>query len=117
MTGPIIGSVVVVTAQGRMTWNAQDSDGVASTSLTVDGVAVSKINGPYATATGVNFSGVFGKLPPRTHSYAITAIDKLGNPSQYTGTFTIPALTGRIALAAWVNSDNEGNKGNILLFC
>ena len=45
-----------------MTWNAQDSDGVASTSLTVDGVAASKINGPYTAAAGVDFSGVFGSI-------------------------------------------------------
>ena len=91
-TGPIIGDVVVVTAKGRMTWNVQDSDGVKSSSLTVDGKPASQIYGPYAAASGVNFSGVFGTLSAGTHNYVITATDKLGNPSQYTGTFSVKAL-------------------------
>jgi hypothetical protein len=92
VTGPAIGSVVVVIAQGRMTWNAQDSDGVKSSTLTVDGKAASKIRGPYSSASGVNFSGTFGTMLAGTHNYVITATDKLGNPSQYAGTFNVAAL-------------------------
>ena len=44
---PIIGNVVVVTGQSLMTWNVQYQSGIGSTRLTVDGAAVSKINGPY----------------------------------------------------------------------
>ncbi len=91
--GPIISSVVVVAAKGLMTWNAQDADGVASTALTVDGVVVSKIFGPYAAPSGVNYAGVFGSLPAGSHDYVITATDTLGNASQQTGSFSISALT------------------------
>ena len=89
--GPTISGVVLVPAKGRMTWNAQDSDGVRSSSLTVDGTTVSKVYGPYAAASGVNFSGVFGTMSAGSHSYTITATDKLGNLSQYTGTFNVAA--------------------------
>ena len=86
---PTIGSVVVVPSRGLMTWNAQDSSGVASCSLAVDGAAVSSIHGPYMAAAGVNFSAAFGTLSAGTHSYTITAIDTLGNSSQYSGTFDV----------------------------
>ena len=88
--GPTIGSVVVVTAQGKMTWNAQDSDGVASSSLTVDGTAA-KVYGPYTAASGVNYAGVFGTLSTGTHNYTITATDKLGNVLTSSGSFTLSA--------------------------
>jgi hypothetical protein len=92
-TGPIISGVVAVPEQKIMTWNARDCDGVASASLTIDGMAVSKVYGPYAAASGVNFAGIFGRLSAGTHKYAITATDKLGNSSHYTGSFIVTALT------------------------
>ena len=88
-----ISSVVVVPAQGLMTWNAQDSGGVASSSLTVDGTPVSTIYGPYAAAVGLNYAGVFGTILAGTHSYTITATDNMGNSSRHTGTFDMPGLT------------------------
>ena len=92
--GPAIGSVVVVADKGLMTWNAQDSDGVASSVLSVDGKTVSQVNGPYATATGVNFSGVFGTLSAGNHCYVITATDKAGHASSSTGVFSVAANVG-----------------------
>ena len=80
-------------ASGVMSWNAVDSDGVASATLKVDGASVSKVYGPYAAASGVNFSGDFGTLAAGSHSYVITATDKLGNSSTYNGTFTVAGTT------------------------
>ncbi len=66
---------------------------MASSSLTVDGKAA-KIYGPYTATSGVNYSGVFGTLSAGSHNYTITATDKLGNASQYTGSFNVAANTG-----------------------
>ena len=102
--GPTISGVTIVTASGLMTWNALDSDGVASSSLQIDGADVSNIYGPYVAASGVNFSGVFGTLLSGSHTYTITATDNLGNQSQSTGTFNVPAgsksLAGSRSLAS-----------------
>ena len=89
--GPAVGGAVVLAEKGLMTWNAQDSDGVASASLMVDGKIVSQVNGPYAAASGVNFSGVFGTLSAGNHNYAVTATDKAGNSSTSAGTFNVAA--------------------------
>ena len=115
--GPIISSIVVVTAKGLMTWNAQDSDGVASTALTVDGVVVSKIFGPYTAPSGVNYAGVFGSLPAGSHDYVITATDTLGNASQQTGSFDVvaagPIISSVVVVAekglmTWNAQDSDG---------
>ena len=83
----------VLPASGVMSWNAVDSDGVAGSTLKVDGAAVSKVYGPYAAASGVNFSGQFGTLAAGNHTYVITATDKLGNSSTYSGQFTVAGTT------------------------
>ena len=93
-TGPTIGGVMVVTAQGLITWNVQDSDGIAGSALRIDGSTVSKIYGPYTAPSGVNYSGVFGTLSAGTHNYTITATDKFGSLSQYTGQFSIAGNAG-----------------------
>jgi hypothetical protein len=89
---PTISQVVIVPAQGLMTWNIQDAEGVASTSLTVDGSPVTKIYGPYAAATGANYAGIFGILTAGNHPYTITATDSVGNVSQLSGTIDVQAL-------------------------
>ena len=61
--------------------------------LTVDGESVSKVYGPYAAASGVNFSGQFGTLAAGNHAYVITATDKLGNSSTCNGQFTVAGTT------------------------
>ena len=92
--GPVISAVYIPAGAGVMSWNAFDSAGVASSSLTVDGVTVSPIYGPSPAASGVNFSGQFGTLAAGTYSYVITATDKLGNSSTYNGTFTVASSGG-----------------------
>jgi hypothetical protein len=91
--GPIIGSLVVLVEKGLMTWNAQDVDGLASANRAIDGSTVSKVYGPYASSSGVNYSGVFGNLLSGSHTYTITATDKAGNSSTSTGTFSVPAAS------------------------
>ena len=93
-SGPTIGNVVVVPTKGYMSWNVQDPDGVSGASLTVDGVNVPRVNGPYRASPGVNFSGIYGSLSVGTHTYVITATDSLGNPSKKTGTFETVAIVG-----------------------
>ncbi len=105
VSGPVIANMVVLTSRGYMTWNAADSAGVASSSLTVDGRAVTKLYGPYKAAVGVDYCGMFGVLSSGTHSYTITATDKLGNSSQSTGTFSTqgqagPAIGSVVVVAA-----------------
>ena len=62
--------------------------------LTIDGASVSKVYGPYAAASGVNFSGQFGTLAAGNHTYVITATDKLGNASTSSGQFTVAGTAG-----------------------
>ena len=87
--GPTIGQVVVSETKGRITWNALDSDGVASSSVAIDGTAASSVNGPYVASSGVNFSAPLPTLAAGPHSYTITATDRAGNPSTLTGNFTL----------------------------
>ncbi len=88
-SGPAISQIVVVTANGLMTWNVNDPDGIASTSLKVDGAPALRLYGPYEAASGQNYAGTFGTLAPGDHSYVITATDRLGNSSQYNGTVKV----------------------------
>ena len=81
-----------------MTWAVLDANGVTGSSLTIDNTTVSKVYGPYAAQSGVNYSGVFGTLSVGSHSYVITATDKFGHLSQYSGTFSVAALTIAAAL-------------------
>jgi hypothetical protein len=93
-SGPTISGVVISMADGVMTWNAADTNGVASSSLTVDGTAVSEVYGPYAAASGLNYAGVFGTaLSAGSHNYTITVTDNLGNSSTFTGAINVPAAT------------------------
>ncbi|MCE5269049.1 MAG: hypothetical protein LLG00_14335 [Planctomycetaceae bacterium] len=88
--GPTISSVVVVPAQGLMTWNAQAPSGIAASSLTIDGVPVIDVRGPFVSTTGgVNFAGIFGGLSTGIHTYNIFSTDNAGNSSQSTGSFLV----------------------------
>jgi hypothetical protein len=89
--GPTISGVTVSQAKGKISWNAVSSNGVASSTLKIDGVAVSNVGGPYTAASGVNFSASYGALAAGSHTYTITATDKAGNVPTLTGTFTISA--------------------------
>jgi hypothetical protein len=115
VAGPTISMVVVAQPQKVITWNVVDPDGVASSSLKVDGVNVTKIYGPYPAPPGVNYAGVYGSLPLGSHTYVITATDNAGNWSQYTGTFVLagPTISQVVVDVAqgvitWNAADPEG---------
>ncbi len=86
--GPTISQIGIAVAQGLISWNANDSDGVASVSVSIDGVA-KKVLGPFKASSGFNYEGVFSGLAAGSHVYVIRAVDTAGNPSQYSGTFIV----------------------------
>ncbi len=101
-TGPTIDNIIVSGPSGTITWNASDPNGVvaANTTLTIDGIAVTPINGPSGTPTSANFSASLGLLNAGTHSFTITATDTLSNTSTLSATFNLarkPALARRLA--------------------
>ena len=51
--------------QSKLTWNAADSSGLASSGLTIEGVAVTDVAGPWAAATGLNYSWPYNSLAGR----------------------------------------------------
>jgi hypothetical protein len=70
-------------------WNLLDADGIAGTTLKIDGQAISLIYASAATNGGTDYIGSIGALAAGSHSYALTATDKLGNVSQYNGSFNV----------------------------
>ena len=90
-SGPTIGLVVVSQAKGRMSWNAVDPEGVTGCTLALDGILVSNIAGPFAAASGVNFSASIASLASGNHTYKITATDRTGSTSSLSGSFTLAA--------------------------
>lgn len=102
VAGPAISRVMVSTSQGLITWNAAAADGVASSSLTVDGTPVTRLYGPYTVAPGLNYAAVYGALSSGSHTYTIAATDAAGDQSQLTGTFTVagPTITRVVVSAA-----------------
>jgi large repetitive protein len=102
---PTIGNVVASATLGKLTWSAADSSGVASSGLTIGGMPVSDVNGPYTAATGLNYSWNYNSLQSGTYAYVITATDVLGNASRYTGTLTVgsglgPTISKAVAATA-----------------
>jgi large repetitive protein len=91
--GPTISPPVVSEARARMSWNALDSTGVTSTTLSIDGTAVSQIAGPFTAPSGVNFSAPLESLAAGSHTYTITAINGLDSSSTLSGTFSLAAPT------------------------
>ncbi|NLF09852.1 MAG: hypothetical protein GX594_18010, partial [Pirellulaceae bacterium] len=88
-SNPVIGSVVPSEAQKVITWNVQDADGVASASITINGV---KYNGnPHSTGstTSLDFWVSIANLSAGQYNYTITAVDKAGKSSQLPGSFTL----------------------------
>ena len=66
-SSPVIGQVVVSQAKGIITWNVLDPDGVASSTVTIDGKTASAIYGPYQPSSGVNYSAPLGSLAGGQH--------------------------------------------------
>ena len=54
--------VAVSETKDRISWNAFDPDGVAGSSVTIDGKTASSISGPFAASSGVNYSAPLGTL-------------------------------------------------------
>jgi large repetitive protein len=91
--GPTISTPVVSEAKARMSWNALDSTGVTSTTLSIDGTTVSQIAGPFTATSGVNFSAPLNSLAAGTHTYTITAVNGLDASSTLSGDFTLTGTT------------------------
>ncbi len=106
VSGPVISMVEVAEAtpqngilesneRGVISWALTDSNTITSTSLTVDGAAVSPIFGPYGPFSGsFYYSGVFGPLAAGSHAYAIQATDSAGQNASATGTFVVSPAAG-----------------------
>ncbi len=73
---------------------------VASNSLTVDGKAISTIDGPYSGGPGVvYFAGVVAPLAAGNHAYVIQSADSHGNVATSSGNFSVVAASAGAALA------------------
>ena len=97
-TAPTISGVVanLKATTPVLTWNVVDNNGIASTSLTIDGKAVTPIYGPYGTYYIANYAGAIGTLLAGQHSYVITATDAIGGSTTYNGTITVPTISGTV---------------------
>jgi cyclophilin family peptidyl-prolyl cis-trans isomerase len=100
---PVISNVVVAEAAGwtngileaneaiKITWALSSGSSIASKTMTVDGVAVTPIKGPYG---GLYYSCPIGTYAAGSHTYLIRATDANGAACAKSGTFTIAtALT------------------------
>jgi hypothetical protein len=70
----------------KITWAASSTNGIASQTVTVDGKAITPINGPYG---GLYYSCTIGIWAAGVHSYAITTRDSKGATSTSSGSFTV----------------------------
>ena len=105
---PTIGLVAVSQSKGKISWNVLDPDGVAGSTITIDGKSASNVSGPFTASSGVNYSAPLGSLSAGDHSYTITATDKLGNVGTFTGTFSIVSqgpTIGQVAVSETKRAD------------
>ena len=125
----LISGVVVAEANGPrdgvfttndqlvISWAVPNSTMVYSGSLTVDGVAVAQIYGPYGPIGGPNYySGLFGpQLLVGTHTFTIDVVNRVIQPgkpdqpgvsSKYTGTFSVVAPPGLLAAPTSASKSN-----------
>ena len=97
-TGPAISGVVAAVSGSNpvVTWTLDDSNGIASTTITVDGRKV-QVYGPYGSKTHANYAAALAglKLSPGDHSFVIQATDSAAKPvtTKYNGTFTVVGTT------------------------
>ncbi len=106
---PTITGVVVAEATGPrngvletdeklvITWAATSPLRIASQTLSIDGSAITPINGPYG---GMFYSCQIGTWTAGPHTYVITSTDSEGDESSVTGTFTVvqtPVIAPTIA--------------------
>jgi large repetitive protein len=99
VAGPKISQVVISATQSAITWNVAAEYGVATSGLTVDGVAVANLSGPFTAPPGVNYSGSLAGIAAGSHTYAIKATDGAGNTTQYTGTFVVGPTIGQVVVS------------------
>jgi uncharacterized protein YkwD len=97
---PVIASIVVAEAAApkngrlepnerlKLTWAASSARGIASQIVTIDGIVVKPINGPYG---GLYYSCAIGARATGSHYYSITATDKTGVASTSNGQFDVIA--------------------------
>ncbi len=93
--GPTISQVAVSAAKSKISWNALSANGVASSTVAIDGKSLG-VSGPFTASSGVNFSASLPTLTTGDHAYTITATDKAGNVSTLSGSFawTAPVSSG-----------------------
>ena len=72
----------------KITWAASISTAMVSQTITVDGSAITPINGPYG---GLYYSCTIGTWAAGNHTYTIPATDSRGVSSSKSGTFTVAA--------------------------
>ncbi|MCG2682221.1 MAG: S1 family peptidase, partial [Planctomycetales bacterium] len=127
-TGPTISRVAVSQAKGFMSWNTLDPDGVASASIVIDGVNYNGNPSPESPSS-VNFWKLIGNLSAGPHNYTITAVDKAGNSSQLTGSFTLTggsttgtgpvisrvAVSQALGFMSWNTLDADGVAGSSIV--
>ncbi len=92
-SGPTINLVTVSQSLGVITWQAVDPTGVRSSTLSIDGTAVSGVTGPFPSPSGVYFSGPLGSLSDGTHTLRITATDNVNVTSTFSENFDITGAT------------------------
>ena len=93
--GPAISNIVVSQSGATpvITWSVQDGDGIAATSVEIDGQVVATVYGPYGTKYSANYAGALAGLAAGTHNYVIHATDAAATPNstQTSGTFELTA--------------------------
>jgi hypothetical protein len=99
LTGPVISQVTVSQTTGEITWNAAADVGVRSTSVTLDGNALTDLRGPFDAAVGVNYAAFYSTLAVGTHTFVITVTDNGGASSQYTGTIVVGPVISQVAVS------------------
>ena len=73
-----------------LSWAVNGLDTVKSSTLTVDGTAVTTIYGPYAAGSNTYFlSGVFGPLSVGSHNYVISVDGSTGTTATTVGSFNV----------------------------
>ena len=96
---PVISDVATSQVHKLLSWHAEDADGIASASITIDGSDAGQVNGPYAdpnSTNGAYFSAWLTNYAAGAHDYTITVVDKAGNSSQLTGSFTLAGSPGGV---------------------
>jgi len=98
---PMISQVVISRAKGRISWNVFDPNGVRSSTLQIDLAPVANVAGPFTATSGVNFSASLASLAPGSHTYRITATDRLGNQSVLVADFQLAAAASAAQAAVF----------------